>query len=212
MIYSVMKSTKQYIWEIIPKNIPLIKKICNKCGHSHYYCSEKFRINAQKKSLDVWLIYRCEQCDNTFNAEVLSRVKSGKIDADLFERLSNNDPDTVWQYAFDTEVIRRNDLEQDNTRFEYDVIHENITLKKLSTMDADIITFKIKTAYNLDLKLSRVVRQCFGISVNILKKLSDTGIFIMNAETVLKKCKIRDGVTVVVDRERLAGFIGRVIH
>jgi len=40
---------KEYIWEIKAHNTPLLKRSCSHCDSDRFYCSEKFRMNAQKK-------------------------------------------------------------------------------------------------------------------------------------------------------------------
>ena len=38
-----------------------------------FVCSERFRVNAQKKSLDVWLNYRCDSCEDVWKFPLLER-------------------------------------------------------------------------------------------------------------------------------------------
>ena len=42
-------------------------------------------MNAQKRNIDVWLIYRCVECDSTYNLTILSRTKPELIKKDLEE-------------------------------------------------------------------------------------------------------------------------------
>ena len=64
-------------------------------------------MNAQKKNIDVWLIYRCVKCDNTCNMTLLSRTKPDLIDKKLFHSFSMNDREVAWQYAFSAGVDRK---------------------------------------------------------------------------------------------------------
>ena len=80
-----------FTWEIRVKNCPLLIKKCSHCDSDRFYCSDKFRMNAQKKNIDVWLIYRCVKCDNTCNMTLLSRTKPDLIDKKLFHSFSMND-------------------------------------------------------------------------------------------------------------------------
>jgi len=53
---------------------PAIKH-CKKCGRkTEYVCSGLFRVNAQRKYLDIWLIYKCSDCDCTWNMTIYSRI------------------------------------------------------------------------------------------------------------------------------------------
>ncbi|RVC12935.1 DUF1062 domain-containing protein, partial [Mesorhizobium sp. M7A.F.Ca.AU.001.01.1.1] len=47
-------------WAIAPQTAPRPLINCNRCGTVRAYCSSgKFRVNANGKRIDVWLIYRC---------------------------------------------------------------------------------------------------------------------------------------------------------
>ena len=52
----------------------------------------KFRTNAQKKRIDVWLIYRCSACDEVWNLPIFERVATGDIAPDAFDAIARNDP------------------------------------------------------------------------------------------------------------------------
>ena len=83
-------------------------------------------MNAQKKNIDVWLIYRCVKCDNTCNLTLLSRSKPDLIDKTLFHSFSMNDKDAAWKYAFSTEMERKNNLRLDYGCVEYEVVPDNL--------------------------------------------------------------------------------------
>ena len=38
-------------WEVKVKNTPLLIKKCSHCDSDRFYCSDKFRMNAQKKNI-----------------------------------------------------------------------------------------------------------------------------------------------------------------
>ena len=52
-----------YQWQLIAHETPKLQKDCSRCANTEFVCSEKFRINSCKKMTDVWLIYKCTQCD-----------------------------------------------------------------------------------------------------------------------------------------------------
>ena len=67
----------------------------------------KFRTNAQKKRIDVWLIYRCDRCNETWNLPILERVAIGDLAPDRFEAFARNDGAVVSLYAFDHARLAR---------------------------------------------------------------------------------------------------------
>ena len=73
--------------------------------------SGKFRVNANGKSVDVWLIYRCEKCKHSWNLTIYERTKPGKIPTELFEAFLENDNETALAYGRDIDFLRRNNAE-----------------------------------------------------------------------------------------------------
>lgn len=67
----------------------------------------KFRTNAQKKRIDVWLIYRCETCGGTWNLPIFERVSVGDIAPDEFQAIASNEPALAARYAFDATRLRQ---------------------------------------------------------------------------------------------------------
>ncbi|MCC8147259.1 MAG: DUF1062 domain-containing protein, partial [Bacteroidales bacterium] len=121
-----MLNSKEILWEVLPTEAPLYVKKCSKCKVSkHFYCSGKFRMNNQKKNSDVWLIYKCTECDNTFNITILSRVKPHLMDSSLYEKFINNDFDTALTYSLDREIINKNQIQIDYESVKYDIKDES---------------------------------------------------------------------------------------
>ena len=199
---------RHFIWEVIPTDTPLFKRKCSKCKSSNlYYCSDKFRLNSQKKSIDVWLIYKCIKCDNTCNITILSRTRPELIDKELYQKFMMNDEETAWQYAFDTETAKRNNLESDHSNIEYNIIHENTTFEDIVKMEEDLVEFEIRSNFNLELKLTSLIRQCLDTSSNQLGKMLEGGILTIHPLGSVKKAKVKDGIKVTVNRNKLYTYL-----
>jgi hypothetical protein len=94
------------------ENVPTVVKYCKKCKKKTEYASSGlFRVNAQRKSLDVWLIYKCKKCNTTWNLTVLSRVTTGSVPPDLLHGFHENDSALAKRYATDMAVLKRNGVE-----------------------------------------------------------------------------------------------------
>ena len=152
-----------FTWEIRVKNCPLLIKKCSHCDSDRFYCSDKFRMNAQKKNIDVWLIYRCVKCDNTCNMTLLSRTKPDLIDKKLFHSFSMNDREVAWQYAFSAGVASRNNLQLDYDSVEYEVIN-TVSLEDILNMSSESISIQVKCDFDLSLKLSSLIKRCLPLS------------------------------------------------
>jgi len=100
--------SREYRVEIIALETPKVLNSCHRCKKTTaFYCSEKFRVNAQQKRIDVWLIYKCEHCESTWNYSILSRVHTNSIDKVLHQKFMNNDRETAWQHAFQIDQLRK---------------------------------------------------------------------------------------------------------
>ena len=103
-----MQHTFRVAWRVTPRHAPLLWRNCRTCKASvPFRSSMKFRTNAQKKRLDVWLIYRCDACSETWNLPILERVAIGDIAPDQFEAIARNDPALAGSYAFDRTRLER---------------------------------------------------------------------------------------------------------
>lgn len=91
---------------VVSHALPTIAWSC-RCGHRRFVCSERFRINANGKLADIWLIYRCERCEATKNVTVVERTPVSRIDEWLFSAAIVNDPTTARALARDVPMLRR---------------------------------------------------------------------------------------------------------
>ncbi|ANT48910.1 DUF1062 domain-containing protein [Mesorhizobium amorphae] len=94
-------------WAIAPKFAPRPLINCNRCGGTRpYQCSGKFRVNANGKRIDAWLIYRCIDCDNSWNFGILERCNRRDIEPAVLQGFESNDPALAHRHAFDIVALR----------------------------------------------------------------------------------------------------------
>lgn len=102
-----MSSILRIRWAIVPKTAPRPHINCNRCGSlKAYHSSGKFRVNANGKRIDAWLIYRCIGCDNSWNFGILERRNRRDIEPELLQALESNDPVLARRHAFDVVALR----------------------------------------------------------------------------------------------------------
>ncbi len=192
-----------YSWKVKVKNTPTLKRKCTHCAENRFYCSDKFRVNAQKKKLDVWLIYRCVACDSTYNLTILSRTNPELIEKELFGKFSENDKDTAWKYAFSAETGRKNKVELEYEKVDYEIVCDPVSLSDIVEAEDETITFRIQTPFEFGLKWPAVVRACLGVSAGFFRRMVETGAIFTPEGYSLKKHKVKDGDTVVISKEKL---------
>ncbi|MER9965848.1 DUF1062 domain-containing protein [Mesorhizobium sp. M0060] len=102
-----MSSILRIRWAITPKIAPRPHLNCNRCGGlKPYHSSGKFRVNANGKRIDAWLIYRCIYCDNSWNFGVLERCSRRDIEPALLQAFESNDSALARRHAFDVVALR----------------------------------------------------------------------------------------------------------
>lgn len=102
-----MSGTLRIHWAIAPAIAPRPLINCNRCGGvKAYRCSGKFRVNANGKRIDVWLIYRCVDCDNSWNFGIFERCNRRDIEPALLQAFESNDPALARRHAFDVVALR----------------------------------------------------------------------------------------------------------
>jgi hypothetical protein len=103
-----MSNVLRVQWTVTPRIAPQPWLACNRCGRPRpFRSSGKIRINANGPRLDVWLIYKCLDCDNSWNRPLFERRNIREFDPSLLHALRTNDRDYVRRVAFDVENLRR---------------------------------------------------------------------------------------------------------
>jgi hypothetical protein len=75
----------------------------------------RFRVNANGKLLDVWLLVRCVSCDRTSNLTVHERAPAGSFDPAELHGYHGNDRELVASTLLDPQLARRNHVTLDWT-------------------------------------------------------------------------------------------------
>ena len=86
-------------------------RVIHKCGHCGrkmtFISTRRFRVNANKNKLDVWLIYQCRKCRHTLNIPIYERTAPQKIPKELYEGFLANDEELAVQYGSDAALFKR---------------------------------------------------------------------------------------------------------
>ena len=179
---------------------PLIN--CNRCGTvKAYCCSGKFRVNANGKRIDVWLIYRCIDCDNSWNFGILERCNRRDIEPMLLAALESNDPALARRHAFDVVALRNRVGRVEE--------FSDVAVQKRSLGDKGATTLEIRLEVEMptSLRLDRLLAGELGISRSRLQALEEKRLLVVGPEgaKALRK-PAREGTTIRID---LAGEADR---
>ncbi len=160
----------------MPTHTPLVHWRCQRCeGRQPFRSSDRFRVNAQKKRLDVWLVYRCVTCGLSHNLPVLERVSRSEIDPERYQAFLRNDRDTAWRCAFDDELFRREGADVE-ANVDFAVEGEE------PTGDAGEVAVEVEAPFPLGVRLDRVLARKLGISRSRVLELAKAGAIRVGAE------------------------------
>jgi hypothetical protein len=101
-----MSNVLRVLWTIAPQIAPRPWLHCNRCGGARpFRSSAKFRVNANGKRLDAWLVYNCVTCGNSWNRAIFERRNLRYVDPLTLRALEANASDLARQIAFDVEDL-----------------------------------------------------------------------------------------------------------
>jgi hypothetical protein len=95
-------------WTVIPRFSPQPWIACTHCGGlKPFRSSGKIRLNANGKTLDAWLIYKCVVCGSTWNRPIFERRTVRDVDRATLAALHANDANWIRRMEFDIAGLRR---------------------------------------------------------------------------------------------------------
>lgn len=149
----IQNQSNVVIWDV-RCSPPKVMRHCKKCGgKTEYISSGQFRINAQRKSLDIWLIYKCEHCNTTWNNTIYTRISPQQVGTALLERFHNNDENLAMQYAMEIHRLYKNGAEVIMPDFEINGAPISLT---------EAVVLKINSQYSLPLKILSILKKQLG--------------------------------------------------
>lgn len=159
-----------------------------------YRCSSKFRVNANGKRIDVWLIYRCIDCDNSWNFGIFERCNRRDIGPTLLASLESNDPMLARRHAFDVVALRNRVGRVEE--FSDVAVHKH----RLGDEGATALEIRLALEAPTSLRLDRLLAGELGISRSRLQALDEKGLLVVvpDGARALRK-SARDSTTIHID-------------
>lgn len=142
---------------------PFAVRPCGACGADAKFASTGlFRVNAQKKLVDVWLVYRCTTCGSVWNSAVISRGSANALSGGRLERFLANDPELALACALDVSLLRRNGARRGAVEFTVEG----------EDFDGRDCRVDIACEGALGLTVAQMLRQKLGLSRRELERLA----------------------------------------
>ncbi|GAB3376900.1 DUF1062 domain-containing protein [Amycolatopsis echigonensis] len=102
-----------YHWTVLPTCLPLVRRRCHACTSGRFRADGKFRVNANHKLIDAWLLVLCTGCGETAKLTVFERARLRSVRPELLDRLHHNDPGLAAELLQDPVLQRRNRIALD---------------------------------------------------------------------------------------------------
>ena len=151
--------------------LPRFVKICPRCNNASYENSGCFRVNANGKRLDIWLICRCSHCKTIWNLSVCERVDRATLHASAYAGYLANDRSMVLQHVFDPVFLQKN-------RAILDL--ETLDLLAYGNLppEGEAAELRLCCDYSLPLPLGRVIALVLGVSISRVKRMQEDGMLL----------------------------------
>lgn len=194
-----MSYLNKYQWELVPENLPIVKRNCPKCNQkSHYINSEKFRVNANKNNIDIWLIYQCEKCKSTWNMAIYERIKPNDINKYEYEKFLSNDKELAREYAFDLSVYNKNKAEVILEDVNYKIIQRKLEAYYIKENE---LVIEIICKYPIEMRVDKILSDILGLSRSKIKDMHKKGVILIDDGKNSLNTKVRDRMEIHVLKE-----------
>ncbi|MFJ5720977.1 DUF1062 domain-containing protein [Streptomyces sp. NPDC093149] len=156
-------------WVVVPTCLPLVLRRCHACASERFRTSGKFRVNANHKLIDVWLLALCTACGETAKLTVLERMNVRSVRPELLDRLHDNDPDLAAELLQDPVVRRRNRiaLDWDNAW--------RLDTGGSDHLDREVIDVSVRFAARIPVRPVRLIAEGCGLSRAEVERLITEG-------------------------------------
>lgn len=181
---------KEITWTAHYPGAPTAIRYCRRCGaKAAFVSSGLFRVNAQQKVLDVWLVFKCPNCDATWNLTVMSRVSRRSLPPGLLRGFHENDRELAMRYATDAGLIKRNGAEPGIPEME--ILGEQADL-------SEPVRIRVIAEWPSESRAAAAVRGKLGLSRSEFDKLYESGRLVCTSGQDLKKCRLSGAIVLEI--------------
>lgn len=191
----------QVRWTISPRTAPQPWIACSGCGClKPFRSSGKIRLNANGKRLDAWLVYKCVDCDKTWNRALFERKVVHEISPSTLEALQHSDPHWVRAREFDLDGLKRKVRRVDEI--------SDVFIRKRITREArdwTILEIEIVAELSTSLRLDRLLSSGLAISRSRLQALSKGGQLKAEPDrNNFLRHRLQDGMRIALDLSEIS--------
>ncbi|MEU9090301.1 DUF1062 domain-containing protein [Streptomyces sp. NPDC048428] len=156
-------------WFVMPTCLPLVIRRCHTCASESFRANGKFRVNANHKLLDAWLLALCTSCGETTKLTILERTHVRSVRPELLDRMHDNDPGLAAELLQDPAVRRRNHIAldwDDAWRLDTGGTHH---------LDREVIDIAVRFGAQIPVRPARLIAEGCGLSRAEVERLIKEG-------------------------------------
>jgi hypothetical protein len=156
-------------WVVMPTCLPTVLRRCHACASEHFRANGKFRVNANHKLLDAWLLVLCTACGDTAKLTVLERMNVRSVRPELLDRMHDNDPGLAAELLQDAVMRHRNRiaLDWDNAW--------RLDTGGSDHLDREVIDVSVRFAARIPVRPVRLIADGCGLSRAEVERLITEG-------------------------------------
>ncbi|MFI6051057.1 DUF1062 domain-containing protein [Streptomyces violascens] len=156
-------------WVVTPTCLPLVLRRCHACASDRFRANGKFRVSANHKLLDAWLLVLCTGCGETAKLAVLERMNVRSVRPELLGRMHDNDLGLAAELLQDPVVRRRNRiaLDWDNAW--------RLDTGGSDHLDREAVDIAVRFAARIPVRPVRLIAEGFGLSRAGVERLITEG-------------------------------------
>lgn len=167
-----MSATLSVLWTVSLRLAPHPWRHCSRCGEARPFASSgRFRVNANGRRLDAWLIYRCADCGRVWNRPVLERRPLDRLAPDFRAALEANDAELAERIACDLA-----DLGRHAHRIErgegISIARSTVSLAPSPPVRLDL---RLVAAGAVRIRLDRILAEGLGLPRARIRRLHEAG-------------------------------------
>ncbi|MGW5670463.1 DUF1062 domain-containing protein [Micromonospora sp. NPDC003776] len=154
---------------VVPTCLPLVRRRCHACASERFRATGKFRVNANHKLIDAWLLARCTGCGDTVKLTLLERMTVRSVPPELLDRLHDNDAGLTAELLQDPLVQRRNRIALD-----WDGAWR-LDTNGSDHLDREVIDVRVRFAARIPVRPVRLIAEGSGLSRAEVERLIGEG-------------------------------------
>ncbi|WP_393059704.1 DUF1062 domain-containing protein [Streptomyces sp. LN549] len=156
-------------WFVMPTCLPLVLRRCHTCASESFRANGKFRVNANHKLLDAWLLALCTSCGETTRLTILERTHVRSVRPELLDRMHDNDPGLAAELLQDPVVRRRNHIALDwDDAWRLDTGGSD-------HLDREVIDIAVRFGAQIPVRPARLIAEGCGLSRAEVERLIKEG-------------------------------------